>query len=683
MTDPSAQQPPVAERDPKVSVLHGEERVDEYHWLRNRDDPRVVAYLEAENLYAEARTAKTKSLRERLFVEMKGRIKQDDSSVPQRKGEYLYYSRTEDGKQYRIECRKKGDLDAPEEILLDQNELAKGHDYFRLGAFEVSPDHALLAYATDVSGNETFDVRVKDLRTGKLLPDVIEKVEYGLEWGNDNRTLYYTTMDEAHRPDKVHRHRLGETRNSEVFHEPDDAFHLRLSKTRSDKFLVIQLQSQITSEVWVLDADDAAAKPRRIEARRNGVEYAIAHHGKRFFIVTNDDAENFRLMEAPVTKPGRAQWREVIGHRPEVRLESAEAFAGHLVLREREEGLRRLRIRDLDTGKDHHVDFEEPVYAVYGARNPEFDTTTLRFRYASLTTPMSVFDYDMSSRKRDLRKEDEVLGGYDRRKYRAERLHATAADGTRVPISLVYREDTPRDGTAPLLLYGYGSYGSTIEPSFNSNRLSLIDRGFVYAIAHVRGGGALGRPWYRAGKLKKKRNTFTDFIACAEHLVDEGYTSKERLAIRGGSAGGLLMGAVTNMRPDLFHVVVANVPFVDVINTMLDDSIPLTVIEYEEWGNPNEKEAYHYIKTYSPYDNVAAVDYPNILVTAGLNDPRVAYWEPAKWVARLRAHKTDRNLLLLKTNMGAGHGGSSGRYDRLEEIAFEYAFILERMGLAE
>ena len=675
--------PPAAKRVPKSSTTHSDVRVDDYFWLRDKTNPEVIRYLEEENRYTEGQMAHTKDLQGRLYKEILGRIKETDLSVPERIDDYYYYSRTEEGRQYAIHCRKKGGLEAAEEILLDQNELAAGHKYFRIGAFQASPDHKLLAYSTDTNGSETYTLVVKDLQTGKLLPDQIRNTYYGLEWAADNRTLFYTTLDHAQRPYKLHRHRLGTdpAADPEVYHEKDEMFFLRLGKSRSREFLFVRLDSKTASEVRFLKADRPDEDFRVVEPRRKDVEYSVEHQGSKFFIVTNENAKNFKLMEAPAADPARGNWKEVLPHRPAVKLDDVDGFEKHLVIYEREGGLRQIRVRDMSTGQTHRVEFPEPVYTVFPGGNPEYRTGLLRFQYSSLVTPRSVFDYDMSSRKRDLKKQYEVLGGYDPSRYQSERVFAKAQDGVQVPMSLVYKKGLARDGRAPMLLYAYGSYGASTDPSFSSDRLSLLDRGFVYAIAHIRGGGEMGRTWYEDGKLLRKKNTFTDFIACAEHLIAAKYTSPDRLAIFGGSAGGLLMGAVVNLRPDLFQAVVAKVPFVDVINTMLDPEIPLTVTEWEEWGDPRQKAYYDYMKSYSPYDNVRGKAYPHLLVTAGLNDPRVAYWEPAKWVARLRRLKTDKNLLLLKTNLGAGHGGPSGRYERFRETAFDYAFILDRLGV--
>jgi oligopeptidase B len=673
--------PPSARAIPTTQTVHGETRIDEYHWLRHRDDPEVIAYLEAENRYTRDVMRHTEGLQELLYQEMRARIKETDLSVPERIDGWLYYTRTEAGGQYPIFCRRRDREGSDEQVLLDQNLLAAGHDYFRMGAFEISPDHRLLAYSVDISGAESFRLVVKDLETGALLDEPIGNCSPSAAWGNDSRTLFYVQLDSARRPCRLHRHRVGDTPASdvEVHFEADESFFLDVGRTRSRRWLVLDISSHSTSEIRVLEADRPEGQFRTVEPRRHGVEYGLTHHGDRFYLVTNDEAPNFRLVSAPELAPGRENWTPVLPYQPDIKLDSADAFRDHLVLWERHEGLRRIRVLTLATGEQHLVPFPEPVYTVWPYENPEFDTTVLRFGYTSMVTPVSVIEYDLAARTWTVLKETPVLG-YDRSHYRSERIFALAPDGARVPVSLAYRLPFAPDGSRPLLLNGYGAYGVCFDPGFSSNLLSLLDRGFVVAIAHVRGGEELGRAWYESGKLLNKRNSFSDFIAVAEHLAREGYAAPDRLAIGGGSAGGLLMGAVTNLRPDLFRAVLAEVPFVDVVNTMLDASLPLTVIEYDEWGNPNDPEYYEYIRSYSPYDNVQSRDYPHILVTAGLNDPRVAYWEPAKWTARLRARKTDGNRLLLRTNMGAGHGGASGRYDFLREVAFKYAFLMEALG---
>jgi len=685
--------PPVAQKRPVTHQNHGDERVDPYYWLRERDDPAVLAYLEAENSYTAAMLAHTEPLQGTLYEEMKSRIKETDESVPVVHGGYLYYYREEEGKQYRIYCRKKGSQDAAEQVLLDLNAEAKGHDFLHMGNFAVSPDHSLLAFALDTDGSETYTLRIKELESGELLPDRIENTYYGLEWGNDNRTLYYTTLDPAQRPYKLHRHRLGDAPAEDeiVHHEEDERFFLRLYKARSERYIFLALGSAVTSEVRAIDADASDGQPFLVQPRVQDVEYFVTHHRdqsgrEHFVILTNWEAENFRVMAVPVGTPARENWRELIPHSTDVMLDRVEPFQDFLVVWERENGLAQINIYDLRDGAffagrpsaSHRLEQHEPVFSVSPGRNPEFSSRTLRYHYTSLVSPPTVFDYDMDDRTRRLRKQDEVKG-YDPAAFSSERIWAVAPDGVRVPISLVYPVEAKRDGRSPCLLIGYGSYGISYDPSFSSNHVSLLQRGFSVAYAHIRGGGEMGRQWKEDGKYLRKKNTFSDFIACAEELIARQFTSPQRLVISGRSAGGLLMGAVANMRPDLFAGVVAGVPFVDVVNTMLDPTIPLTVIEWEEWGNPADAEYYCYMKSYSPYDNIEAQPYPAILATAGLNDPRVQYWEPAKWVARLRACKTDDNPLLLKTEMGAGHFSKSGRYDYLEEIALEYAFILDTL----
>jgi oligopeptidase B len=675
---------PIAARRPTVLRAHGDERVDDWYWLRDRDDPETIAYLEAENAYTEAMTAHLEPLRKQLYDEIVARIQETDLSAPARRDDWWYYRRTVEGLQYAIHCRKRGSLEATEQVLVDENALAAGHEFFALGALEVSPDHRLLAYSTDYEGDEVYTLRVRDVETGEDLADEIPGTYYGVTWAMDNRTLFYTVLNDAKRPWRLYRHVLGTPAADDalVHQEDDEAFYVRIDRTRSDGWLVLALDSMVTSEAWVLRADEPAGTFRMVEPRRHGIEYSVDHHTSRFLIVTNDDAENFRLVEAPVTSPGRDSWRDVVPHRPDVKLDGVDVFAHHLALYERADAVSRIRVLDPASGEIHAVEQPEAVSTATAGTNHEFDTTVLRFGYTSLVSPRAVIDYDIATGARTVVKEEPVLGGYDPSQYETGRLWATAPDDVQVPISYVKRRDVPRDGTAPALLYGYGSYEASRDPAFSSIRLSLLDRGFLFALAHVRGGGEMGRRWYEEGKLDRKRNTFTDFIACAEHLVAEGWTSPERLVIRGGSAGGLLMGAVINERPDLFRSVVAEVPFVDVVTTILDESLPLTVIEWDEWGNPNDPAIYEYMKGYAPYDNVAARDYPAMLVTAGLNDPRVGYWEPAKWVARMRATRTDDNPLLLKTEMGAGHMGPSGRYDAWRDEAFVLSFVLESVDMS-
>ncbi len=678
------QQPPVAARRPQVFEAFGVQRTDDYYWLRERDNPEVIAYLEAENAYTEAQTEHTRDLQDRLYEEFLSRIKETDLSVPVRRDGYFYYTRTERGRQYPIMCRKHGSLEAAEEVLIDINALAEGYEYYDLGTAVVSPDHRLLAFAEDTDGSETFRLRVKDLSTGELLPVDIDNTAADIEWCNNSRSFYYTVLDATKRPFRVMRHHLDGGAEEQVFEEPDEAYFVSLGHSKDRRYLFIALGSNVTSEEYFLDADDPGAAPELLLPREYGVEYSVEHREGEFWMLTNRDAVNFRLLRAPVEHYRDPQaWREYIPHREQTKLEDFEVFRRHLVVYLRDEGLLKIRVIDLASDDGHDIAFDEPVYSTYGGNNPEYDSSVLRFAYTSLVTPRRVYDYDMDGREMTLLKEQEVPAGYDPDRYESARLWAEAEDGARIPISLVYRKGLARDGSNPCLLYGYGAYGITIDPGFSPTRLSLLERGFVFAIAHVRGGGALGEPWKNAGKLLNKMNSFTDFIRAAEHLIDERYTCPEKLAIMGGSAGGLLMGAVTNMRPDLFHCVVAQVPFVDVLNTMQDPSLPLTVIEYDEWGNPEEEHFFQAMHAYSPYDNVVAQDYPHILIVAGLNDPRVQYWEPAKWCAKLRATKTDDNLLLLKTHMGAGHAGASGRYEALRELAFDYAFVLDRLGITE
>jgi oligopeptidase B len=679
--------PPVAKKIPETTVLHGDRRVDEYAYFKDRKHPETIPYLEAENAYTDAMMAHTKELQQQLYDEMLGRIKEDDSQVPVPRDGWFYYTRTETGKAYPIYARKKGSLEAPEEIYFDQNEEAKGFEFYQLGGMEVSPNHERLAVLVDTNGYEDFFLRVKDLKTGKWIDQGIDKLSWGLAWASDNRTLFYMTPDSAKRGDRVWRHVVGEPRAKDVsvYQDTDVLFNVGVSRSRNGQWILLSSGSFTSSEWHVIPADRPTTAPRVIAKRRPGVEYEVEAGERVFYILTNEGAQNFKVMTAPVNAPGRESWTDWLAHRPDVFVEGVMPFRKHVVVIERREGLRKLRITALDGGATHDVDFPEAAYGVFPGGNPQYDATTLRFSYSSLVTPSTVFDYDMISRQRTQLKQEPVLGGYDPTKYVVERLYATARDGTRVPISLVRKKDFKRDGQTPLLLYAYGSYGATTEPTFNSQRFSLIDRDISYAIAHVRGGQEMGRPWYDAGKMLQKKNTFTDFIDVADHLVKERYTSADRLAANGGSAGGLLMGAIANMRPDLFKVIVADVPFVDVINTMLDASIPLTAQEWEQWGNPNKPDEYRYMLSYSPYDNVEAKAYPRMLVTSGLNDSRVGYFEPTKWVARLRAMKTDANPILLRMNMGAGHGGSSGRYERLRETAFRYAFIVDqvRQGLVQ
>ncbi len=675
--------PPTAFKKPHVLELHGDRRIDNYFWMREIDNSDAIAYLEAENAYTEAMMQHTEALQTKLYEEMLARIQETDLSVPYRKDNYYYYSRTEEGKAYPIHCRKKGSLEAPEEVLLDQNRLALEHEFFSLGVLQVSPNHQILAYSVDTSGAEQYTLFFLDLTTYELYPETIPETYYSFAWANDNKTVFYTKIDPANRPFQLLRHTLGTSVDEDVliFHEPDNAFFLEVGRTRSEAYIMMGLGSQITSEIHYLDANDPNGNFQIFLPRKTGVLYDIDHHSDSFYIVTNDEAINFKLMKTLVASPAQENWQTVIPHREDIMLSGISLFANYMVIYERQGGLPIGRVQNLSTRNIHQISFPEPTYNFYESSNPEFNTKTLRFNYTSFTTPHSVFDYDMETNQRELKKEIEVLGGYDRSQYQSEWLVATSADGTKVPISIVYKKGIQKDGKNALFLTGYGSYGYPSSSAFSSNRLSLLDRGVVFAIAHIRGGGEMGRKWYEDGKFLQKKNTFTDFIACAEYLIGEKWTSSDRQVISGGSAGGLLMGAVMNMRPDLFKAVIADVPFVDVVTTTLDTSLPLSVTEWEEWGNPNDKVYYDYIKSYSPYDNVEAKDYPDTLILAGLNDARVKYWEPAKWTAKLRELKTDNNLLLLKTNMGAGHSGASGRYESLKELAFEYAFVLDRLDL--
>ncbi len=675
--------PPVAKSMPVETVLHGERRVDPYAYFKDRNHPETIPYLEAENRYTEAMTAHTAELQRQLYDEMLGRIQEDDSQVPVRRDGWYYYTRTERGKAYPIFARKRGSLDAPEEIYFDQNAEAEGHAFYDLGGMEVSPDHQRLAVLVDTTGYEDFVLRIKDLATGTWLPDQIDQLSWGLAWADDNRTLFYMTPDSAKRGDNVWRHVVGTPRSADVsvYQDADVLFNVNLARSRSGEFILISSTSFTSSEWHLIPSARPTAAPRVVAPRRPGVEYEVEPGEGVLYITTNEGAPNFRVMTAPLRDPSRRNWTDWLAPRADVFVEGVMPFKHHVVVSERREGLRRLRISGLEGRREtHEVTFPEAAYGVFPGSNPQYDARTLRFTYSSLVTPNTVYDYEMDRRTRAELKRDAVLGGYDPAQYEVERLYALARDGvTRIPISLVHRKGVARDGKAPLLLYAYGSYGSTTEPTFSSPRFSLVDRGFTYAIAHVRGGQEMGRPWYDDGKMLHKMNTFTDFIDVADHLVRERYTSPDRLAANGGSAGGLLMGVIANQRPELFKVIVADVPFVDVINTMLDASIPLTAQEWEQWGNPAKPEEYRYLMQYSPYDNVRAQAYPRMLVTSGLNDSRVGYFEPTKWVARLRATKTDSHPLLLKMHMGAGHGGSSGRYERLREQAFRYAFIVDQV----
>lgn len=677
--------PPTADKKPKKLEKHGDVRVDNYYWMNNREDQEILDYLNAENAYYAEMTSHTKEFQESLFQEMKSRIKEDDSSVPYKLNGYWYVTRYETGGEYPIYTRRKDSLDKEDELLFDCNELAKGHEFFNLRGISVSPDNQLASFGTDTVSRRQYTIQIKNLKTGGIYPDKIENTTGGSVWGNNSKTLFYTKKDPVTlRSDKIYRHTLGTPASDDVlvFHEKDSTFSTFVFKTKSRKFIVIGSVSTLTSEYQILDADNPTGNFEVFSPRERGVEYSISHYNNSFYVLTNrDKATNFKLMKTPANQTESKYWREFIPHREEVLLEDVDIFKDFYVLSERENGLNKLKVVRWDDSESYHVPFSSETYVAGTSVNLDFDTEELRYFYNEMGAPYAIIDFNMSRKTKRILKEQEVLGGnFDKANYRTERLWATARDGVKIPISLVYHKDVKFDGTSPLLQYAYGSYGSTIDPYFSSVRLSLLDRGFIFAISHVRGGEYLGRPWYEDGKLLRKKNTFTDFVDCSKFLIEKKYTSPEHLYASGGSAGGLLMGAVVNMAPELYNGVIAAVPFVDVVTTMLDDTIPLTTGEYDEWGNPNEKEYYDYIKSYSPYDNVEAKEYPNLYVSTGLHDSQVQYWEPAKWVAKLREYKTDDNILFLDTNMDAGHGGASGRFESLKETAKEYAFILDLEG---
>ena len=678
---PQQIKPPFAARRPAVLERHGDRRLDPYYWLRQRANPEVVAHLEAENEYADYVMRPTRSLQERIYQEIVGRIEQTDMSAPLLFKGYWHYTRTVEGLDYEIHCRRSGSMDAPEEIELDGNVLADGHEYFDLGFVERSPDENFLAYAVDFCGKELHQLRIRDLRTHEDLDDVLENVYYGFAWAADSQTFFYVRPDGSMRPYQVWRHVVGTPEDDDVLvmQEDDERFELSVELTKSERYIIFSSTSQVTSESSYLPSDHPNGIPVLIEARRAGVEYSVDHQGDRLVILTNDGARNFRLVAAPVATPGREHWTDLVPERTGVRLNATDVYANHVVLGQRSDGLQRLEVLDTRSGELHVVDQSDSAYTAFAGANPVYDSSVMRFYYTSLTAPWSAIDYDMDSRVRTVVKEQPVRGGYDRSEYVTDRVWATSTDGVRVAMSLVHRRGLERDGSNPTLLYGYGAYEIPSDPMFDAARLSMLDRGFVYAIAHVRGGGEMGREWYEDGKFLNKTNTFHDFIACAKELIALGYTEPEHLAIRGRSAGGLLIGAVLNECPELFACAVAQVPFVDALTTMLDETLPLTVNEYEEWGNPNDIEFYEYIKSYSPYDNVRPADYPALLATAGLNDPRVPYWEPAKWVAKLRTVAQGDRPIILKTQMGAGHSGPSGRYESWREEAFVTAFVLDQL----
>ncbi len=691
---------PVAKKIPHSITTHGDTRVDDYYWMRLSDEQKnapdsardqqtkdVLDYLNAENEYTKKMLAHTDALKEKLFTEMKGRIKETDESVPVKDNGYWYYTRFEAGQDYPFYCRKKESMESgQEQILVDGPALAKGKDYWALGGYEVSEDNKLLCYGTDIVSRRIYTLEFVNLENGQKLNDVIEGTSGGGVWANDNKTVFYTKKDpQTLRDSQIWRHTLGTSQDQDqlVFEESDEEFSCFVYKTKSKKFIVIGSSQTVSQEYRVLDANNPNGQFRLIQKRERNLEYGIDHYGDDFYIVTNLNAKNFRLMKTNINKTEKENWVEVIAHRPDVLLEGITIFTNYLVVDERKNGLTQLRIIQWKDKSEHYLEFPDPAYSAGVGANPDFNTDILRFGYTSLTTPSSTFDYNMATKERKLLKQQEVVGGYDATQYISERLYATANDGTKVPISLVYKKGFNRNGSAPLLLYAYGSYGYSIDATFSSTRLSLLDRGFVFAIAHIRGGQEMGREWYENGKLLNKKNTFTDFINCGEFLVNEKYTSNSKLFAMGGSAGGLLMGAVTNMAPSMWRGIISAVPFVDVVTTMLDETIPLTTFEFDEWGNPKNKEYYDYMKSYSPYDNIERKDYPNILVTTGYWDSQVQYWEPAKYVAKMRDYKTDENLLLLWCNMDAGHGGKSGRYEYLKEIAMEYAFMLDLAGIKE
>ena len=675
---------PVAEKIPYQMIMFGDTRIDPYYWLNQRDSQKVLDYLRAENEYASRAMKGTEQFQERLFEEMKGRIKEDDISVPYFDNGYYYYSRYEQGSEYPIYCRKKESLDGKEEIILDANKVAQGHDYCQVTGLEISPNNKILAYGLDTVSRRQYTICFKDLENDRLIESEIRNTTGNIAWANDNETIFYSIKDDALRPYKIYRHSIKDTSSKNdvlIFHEADETFTTYIFKTKSDAYLMIASSSTMAQEYRYLDANKPYGEFKIIQPRIRGLEYSVDHFENKFFIRTNLDAKNFRLMETPLNKTSKENWREVISHREDVLLDGFEIFKDFLVIQERKDALNQIRVINWKDRSEYYIDFGEEVYTAFSSTNPEFNTPILRYSYTSLTTPGSVYDFNMVTKERKLLKQTEVLGGYNPADYETKRLWATAGDGVKIPISIVYRKGLTLSGNNPTLLYGYGSYGASMSPYFNSNRLSLLDRGFIYAIAHIRGGEEMGRQWYEDGKLLKKMNTFTDFIACSEYLIDQKYTSPEKLFAMGGSAGGLLMGAIVNMRPDLYRGVIAAVPFVDVVTTMLDTSIPLTTGEFDEWGNPADSVFYFYMKSYSPYDQVKVQSYPNLLVTSGYYDSQVQYFEPAKWVAKMRDIKLDKNMLIFKIDMEAGHGGASGRFKPLRETAFEYAFLFKLLDI--
>jgi len=682
---------PVAAEKAHQRVIHGESVDDPYYWLndyfkKGADSSAVVAYLEAENAYTDTMMKDTEALQSKLFTEMKNRIKEADESVPYLMNGYYYYRKTEEGKQYYKYCRKKGSLDAPEEVILNVDEMAEGFPYYAVSGMAISPDNKMIAYGVDTVSRREYVIHVKNLETGEILKDRISKTSGDPVWAADNKTLFYTAKHPVTLlSEKIKRHSLGQPSSNDVvvYDEKDNTNYIGVWKSKDDKYIFIYSGGTLSSETRFIKADQPTASFTVFQPRIKDVLYNVTPLADRFLIHTNDQAKNFKIMEAPLDKPGKENWKEYIPHREDVLIEGIDEFANYLAISERKNGLTNLAIRNLKDNSQHYLDFGEAAYTVYPSTNAEYNSDVLRYGYTSLVTPSSTFDYDMKTKEKTLLKQQEVLGGYDAGQYVTERIMAKAKDGVQIPVSLVYKKGTKKDGQAPLLLYAYGSYGASMDPSFNSGRLSLLDRGFIYAIAHIRGGEEMGRQWYEDGKMMKKKNTFTDFIDCGQFLIDQKYTSNEHLYAQGGSAGGLLMGAIINMAPSLWNGVIAQVPFVDVVNTMLDETIPLTTNEYDEWGNPNNKEAYDYMKSYSPYENIEAKEYPNLLVTTGLHDSQVQYFEPAKWVAKLRKVKKGNNIILLKTDMDYGHGGASGRFDYLKDVALNYSFLLKLEGISE
>jgi len=675
---------PIAKKIAKELTIHNDTRIDNYYWLNDREDQEVIDYLNNENSYTKSVLKPTEKFQEDLFEEMKSRIKETDESVPYEKNGYFYYSRYEEGKEYPIYCRKKESLDNPEEILLDVNKMAEGFEYYQVAGLSVSPDNKLLSFGVDTVSRRMYNIHVKNLETGEVYKDMLPITTGYAAWANDNKTMFYTKKDEVTlRSDKIFKHILGQdfASDEEIYEETDETFGASVWRSKSGKYIMISSYSTMSDEYQFIDANKPNSNFKIIQKRERGLEYSISHFGDYFYIKTNLDAKNFRLMKTSVNKTTKENWKEVIAHRDDVFLEGIELFKDFLVVEEREQGLTKLRIINWETKEEHYMNFDEEVYMAYISTNPEFNTNLLRFGYTSMTTPNSTYDYNMQTQEKELKKQQEVLGDFNADNYETKRLWATADDGTKIPMSIVYKKGVKLDGSNPTLLYAYGSYGATMDPYFSSVRLSLLDRGFVYALAHIRGGQYLGRQWYEDGKLLKKINSFTDFNDCAEYLIESKYTNSKKLFAMGGSAGGLLMGAIVNMQPELYKGVVAQVPFVDVVTTMLDESIPLTTGEFDEWGNPKDKEYYDYMLSYSPYDQVKAHDYPAMLITTGLHDSQVQYWEPAKWVAKLRDMKTDDNVLLLHTNMETGHGGASGRFEALKEYAMEYAFMFQQLGI--